>query len=218
MARPRDLFPRLGRLLYLEPEWGNQSVLARELGTTPSAIETWIHWMTFHRAIRFDGDRLEADRGRLLTLLTAARTTHLRPSPPFATNRSVDEIHDVLEAAGVRHVFGFFTAANRWSFFEPRDDCHVYVDRGRLGDLRDAIRPSGPVERRPTTVQPFVEPVSAIETLVRDGVPVTGLFETVVDLRAHPEGGAHADFLEKNVLPRLRRTDGSERPSLESGG
>lgn len=218
MARPRDLFPRLGQLLYLEPEWANQSALAQELGTTPSGIETWIHWMTFHRAVRFDGDRLEADRGRLLTLLAAARMTHVRPSPPFATNRSLDEIHDGLEAANVPHVFGFFTAANRWSFFEPRDDCHVYVDRGRLGDLRNAIQASETVERRPTTVQPFVEAVSAIETVVRDEVPVTGLFGTVVDLRAHPEGGAHADFLEKNVLPRLRRTDGSERPSLGPGG
>jgi hypothetical protein len=214
MARRRELFPRLGRLLFLEPQWPNQSELARRLETTPSAIETWIHWLAFHRAIRFESGRIEADRPRLLTLLAAARTANLRPAPPFTTTRSTAQIQELLHEQQVPHVFSFFTAANQWAFYEPRDDCHLYVDRGRMGVLRRLLGQREPPRRHPTTVQAYLEPVATIQATQRDGLPITGIFETVVDLRAHPEGGAHAAFLEKNVLPRLRRTDGSERPTL----
>lgn len=34
--------------------------------------------------------------------------------------------------------------------------------------------------------------------------PITDIFQTLLDLRARPEGGAPAGFREKNRLPRVR--------------
>lgn len=215
MGRPRELLPLLGRTLYLHPEWGTQTGLARRLNTTPSGVEPWIHWLSYHRAIRFESGRVHVDRPRLLTVLAAARMTNLRPVPPFTTTLSPTDIHDRLETERIPHVFGFFTAANQWSFFEPRSDCHLYVDRGRLRPVQRLLRQPAPTEQRPTTVQAYLEPLSAMTAISRGGLPITGLFETILDLRAHPEGGAHADFLEKNVLPRLRDKDAALGPSLD---
>ena len=40
---------------------------------------------------------------------------------------------------------------------------------------------------------------------MRDGHRVTTVFQTILDLRAHPEGGAHAAFLEAHMLDRSLR-------------
>lgn len=139
-----------------------------------------------------------------MTLLTATRMTHIRPTAPFTTTLTLEEAHLALERARIPHVFGFFTAANRWAFFEDRQDLHAYVDRGRLRTAQAALSRKAPPRARPVTVQLYVEPLRSIPVVMRGSLPITDVFQTALDLRAHPEGGAHADFLEKNTLPRLR--------------
>lgn len=210
VARPRELLHQLGRTLYLHPAWATRVEIARRLGTTSSALQPWLSWLMFHRALRFESERLLVDRPRLLTVLAAARMAHLRPADPFHSTLTGEQTHRELLQRQIPHVFGFFTAANQWAFYEERLDLHLYVDRGRMRDVQAALRRDTAVRERPVTVQLYVEATRTIPEIRRGPLAVTDVFQTILDLRAHPEGGAHADFLEKNVLPRWREKDATQ--------
>lgn len=208
MGRSPASFLRLGELLYFERSWPDRAAIAHRLGIHRAILSPWLNLLFYHRAIA-ERDGLRVDRGRLVTLLTAHRMASLRPEAPFEAAVDAEEAHRLLQAAGIPHCLGFFSAANLWSFFEPRADVHVYVPRGRVSSVRAALDQRGPRSRRPATVQVYVEGLAGLGRAERAGAPVTSPFQTVIDLRAHPEGGAHAAFLESNLLPRLRSAHGS---------
>lgn len=203
MADGETLFLSLGECLLRQPGWPDQAAIARAMSTSRSAIHPWVNHLLHHRALRFRGDRLEADRSRLMAVLTAHRIAAHRPEAPFRIALEPEAAHRALEGAGVPHCFAFFTAANQWAFYEPRRDLDLYVERGSLGRVREVLAPPpSRVRRAGGLAHPFLERVRAIPATARSGLPVTSPLLTVLDLRAHPEGGAHAAFLEEVVLPR----------------
>lgn len=211
MARSPASFLRLGEHLYLRPEWRDRATIAREMRVHQAVLTPWLHLLFYQRVLRERDGVLRVDRSRLLALMTAHRMASLRPEAPFEAATDVNEAHHRLDAAGVPHCFGFFSAANLWSFFEPRSDVHVYVPRGFVAATRRALMPGASRTRRPATVQLYIEGLPGLARTERSGLPVTSPFQTVVDLRAHPEGGAHAAFLEANLLPRVGGPHGTTR-------
>lgn len=199
----------LAEALFREEQWSSRSALAREIGTSPGALSTWADYLEFFRVLRDRPGGLEVDRRRLLSTLTAYRVANLRPERPARIQGDVEEVHERLDAQGLPHTFGMFTAANRWAFFEPHRDVHLYVDRGHRREVMaalDDLRASGPGASG--ELQMYVENLDALSSQDRQGLPVTSPLQTTIDLRAHPEGGAHADFLEENLLPRLQERSG----------
>lgn len=205
MARTSTLLMDLAEALHMRQSWASRADIAREIGTSPGAAATWLDYLEFYRVIRRGATGLSVDVNRLISTMTAYRAANLRPERPTAISSSPDELHARLAEAGIPHVFAMFTAANRWAFFEPIRDIHVYLPRGSRSDLHATIEePQARGRSASGELQVYTENLDALSTQQRDGYPVTSPLQTVLDLRAHPEGGAHAAFLEENLLPRIR--------------
>jgi hypothetical protein len=183
-------------------QFHDRADLARALGTTPSAVAPWAHRLAFHRILRDSPQGLTFDEDRLLNYLTSHRQANLQPQPEFFVPMAPEDAINRL--AGLPHVLCMFTAGNRWAFFEPRGDLHVYIDRANVPALRRRLVRARRRGRQDTRVQIYIESLSTISHIDRTGQPTTTPLFTTIDLRAHPEGGAHAEFLRQNLLPRLR--------------
>lgn len=202
MARGNHLLYEIAEAVFQGQTFNDRSHLARTLRTTASSIAPWAQRLVFHRVLQDTPEGLRFDEDRFLTYLTSLRVATLQPEPEFATPTAADDALDRLQ--GLPHVACMFTAGNSWVFFEPRRDLHVYVDRRSLPRLRSLL----PRSRRPSTgetrVQAYVESLHQIPHVARQRRPVTTPLFTTVDLRAHPEGGAQAEFLRRNLMPRVR--------------
>lgn len=201
--------PQGNRLLYQVAEavfrgrrFDDRSHLARALGTTPSSVAPWAQRLAFQRVMRDTPDGLQFDGDRFLAYLTSLRVATLQPEPPFSCPISPEDALDRLR--GTPFVTCMFTAGNSWAFFEPRRDLHVYVERRSLSHIRSLLPRTGRAAGQETRVQLYVESLRQLPHQDRQRRPVTTPLFTTIDLRAHPEGGAHAEFLRRNLLPRLR--------------
>lgn len=195
MARgPSMLYP-LAAALLRRVDWPGRAAVARHLGVHRASIQAWLDHFAHHRAIQEDGG-LGVDPDRLWSVLTAHRVAAQRPETAFHTIHEPAEASRRLDDAGVPHAFCMFTAANHYAFFEPRRQHQIYLPRQAIPVAR-TILGAGPGD----ALQVFHEAVEALPALTRAGTRITDPVLTVADLRAHPEGGAHASFLESN-LPR----------------
>lgn len=204
VARSSELLLPLGHALYLRPRWPSRVAIAAQLRTSPGALNPWVQYLTFHRAVREADHGLAADPDRLLQVLTAHRVANLRPEAPLRIAMDAREAHALFEARGVPHSLAMFSAANEWAFFEPRRDVQLYVPRAALPQLRRVLASVPARGAGQGLLQAFAEDLDRLEVQRRGGLPVTSPFQTVLDLRAHPEGGAHAAFLQEKLLPRLQ--------------
>ena len=203
MARGNQLLYEIAEAVFRGDAFDDRSHLARKLRTTASSIAPWAQRLVFHRVLRDTPDGLRFDEDRFLTYLTSLRIATLQPEPEFAVSMSADDAQDRLH--GLSYVSCMFTAGNSWAFFEPRRDVHVYVDRSSLPRLRSLLPRTTRPSANDTRVQVYVESLHQVPHVDRQRLPVTTPLFTTVDLRAHPEGGAHAEFLRRSLLPRLRR-------------
>lgn len=205
MAPASSLLVDLGELLYSKQEWSSRAEIAQAMDVHQQVITPWLNYLEFFRATRKREGEVHVVEDRLLATLANYRAGNLRPERARPIEGEPSEIHTLLEEVGVPHAFGMFTAANRWAFYEPHLDVHLYVSRSDRGSVRDALNPVSPGgSDGGGHLQVFHESLDGLATQDREGLPVTTPFQTILDLRAHPEGGAHADFLETNLLPRLR--------------
>lgn len=204
MPRTGTLLMELAETLVSRTRWTNRREIADEMATNRGTLAPWLDYLDFFRAIRGTSEGLEVHLDQLLSTMAAYRTANLRPARPRPIHSDVFRAHDRLVENDLDHVFCMFTAANRWAFFEPTSDVQVYVNRGDMSEATEALSASEPRGRRTGTLQIFLENLDGLSHQRREDLPVTSPLQTVIDLRAHPEGGAHADFLEKNLLPRLR--------------
>lgn len=207
MPPASTLLVDLGATLYRTQTWDNRAEIAKALGVHQQTVTPWLNYLEFYRAIQPGAEGISVSQDRLLSTIANYRAGQLRPHRPIPVAGSVEEIHDRLQEDGIPHAFCMFSAANRWAFFEPQRDVQLYIARSRRGDLKASLSDlrsdgDGPEAK----LRAFMENPEKIATQPREGIPVTRPFQTVVDLRAHPEGGAHADFLETNLLPRLEDT------------
>lgn len=212
MSRPSTLLMDLGEVLFRRQEWSNRAEIADAMDVSQQVLSRWLNYLEFYRVLRVRDSTITVSEDRLLSALASYRAGNLRPERPKPIQGDAEEIHARLDSAEVPHAFGMFTAANEWAFYEPHRHVQVYVagsDRTRMREALEPMRPQARQTRQTgSELQVFHEALEGVATQEREGLPVTTPFQTVVDLRAHPEGGAHADFLESNLLPRLEEAIG----------
>lgn len=170
------------------------SDLARELELPTSTVHEWFQQLRFQRALLDAPGGFIVDRPRLLAVLTAHRVARITPVAEVRASVTPATLATALDGASVPHVFAMLTAANAWAFFEPLRAIQLYVPRGEVATVRALMEPGD------VTVECFAENLREVPTARRGGLLVTSAFLTLLDCRAHPEGGAHAEFLERNVL------------------
>lgn len=178
------------------PEGGARGVAA-EVDVPYTTLIEWWRQLQFQRAILDSSGGARVDRPRLLQVLTAHRIARL--TPRFARRVAMDGhvASAILASQGIPHALAMLTAANEWTFFEPRREIQLYVPAARLTDVRRLL----PAETgAPFSLEVFSDNPEQLPVVERNGVPVTNPFLTLLDCRAHPEGGAHANFIERNVI------------------
>lgn len=199
MRARADEFLRFGEYLAHQdalPPRGARPV-ATTLGIPYTTLIEWWRHLEFHRAIFSSSSGNRVDRPRLLQVLTAHRVARLTPRLTRALAVDAHRASRILAREDIRHALAILSAANEWAFFEPRRDIQIYVAAADLTRVRNALpsEPDGPFRLEVFSDNPVHLPVAT-----RGGIPVTSQFLTLVDCRAHPEGGAHANFLERNVI------------------
>lgn len=158
-------------------------------------IEWWRHF-EFQRALIASPAGIQVDRPRILQVLTSHRLARLTPRFDRTIGMDARTASTILEERGIPHALGMLSAGNEWAFFEPRRDIQIYVAAGMLTRVRAAL-PAAPSGFR---LEVFSDNPEQLPIVTRGGVPITSQFLTLLDCRAHPEGGAHANFLERNVI------------------
>ncbi|MHB8586218.1 MAG: hypothetical protein ACYDDF_10355 [Thermoplasmatota archaeon] len=194
-----DDFLRFGEHLARHPVLG--AATARTMASTlhvpyTTLIEWWRH-MEFHRAILVSGQGTQVDRPRVLQILAAHRIAQLTPATTRRISTDAAASARALRQGGVPHALGMLSAANEWAFFEPRRSVQLFVPPAHLSQARHLLPsdPNGPIQ-----LELFRENLSRILTQRRGDLTVTTPFQTLIDCRAHPDGGAHASFLETQVI------------------
>lgn len=168
--------------------------VASRLHLPTSTVHEWVQQLRFQRAIVEASGGYHVDRPRLVATMTAHRIARIAPVAELSTSMDIEALARRLRQESIPHRFAMLTAANAWAFFEPRRSVQVYISRSSASALRSVLEPGS------TTVECFAENIAELPHATRGGIEVTSAFLTYLDCRAHPEGGAHASFLERNVL------------------
>lgn len=194
MPARTDAFLRFGESLAHVTGVARPAELARTLGVPLTTVQEWVRHLRFQRALFEAGPGYRVDRRQLLAVYTAHRVARLTPAFEVGTSLDAPEVGEALRRARIPHAFAMLTAANEWAFYESRRRHQVYVARSNLPRLRQLLPPGG------IQLEAFPENLATLSVRPRGGLDVTDAFLTYLDCRAHPEAGAHADFLEHNVL------------------
>ncbi|MGQ0535227.1 MAG: hypothetical protein ACT4PT_04055 [Methanobacteriota archaeon] len=135
-----------------------------------------------------------------MSVLTSHRVARVQPLFEGATFLKPHAFSTRLRELGIQHALCMLSAANEWAFYEPLYSIQLYIPRNQSARVhREARTGNIPVEV-------FAENFAELPTTTRSGTPVTSLFVTILDCRAHPTGGAHAAFLEGVLERREART------------
>lgn len=150
-----------------------------------------VRWMKYHGAVVERNRLYSVDLRRLLDLLAATRVSNLLPTRVLTSPLDPPALHARLQEARLDHVFAFSTAASLTAFFEPLENLQVYVEKGATRRVSEVVG-EGKIE-----VEVFED---RLETVPRqtsaDGLPITELLRTAIDVRSHPRGGAYATILQ----------------------
>ncbi len=194
-----DAFVRFGDRLARRPDLTGESArsLAAELDVPHSTVLEWWRHLDFHRAILTRGRTVTADRARLLQVYTAHRVSRLTPAQTRVIDFDASALARALTDAEVPYALAMLSAANEWAFFEPRRSIQLYLPRAGLSRMR---RFAPPASNGSYQLEVFVETLDNLPHQTRGGIRVTSPFQTLIDCRAHPEGGAHAAFIETQVM------------------
>lgn len=193
-------FLRLGQSLATRGEEPVRlATLRAKLEVSPSTLHGWVQQLRFQRALTQTNGGYQVDRARLLAFYTANRIARIAPITEIPVGLSAQRLSDLLRREGIPHALAMMSAANEWAFFEPRRTVELYLDRRIVPRVRDLL-PAGD-----GMAHFFHENLDDLPVATRARRPVTDLFLTVIDSRAHPEGGAHADFVDRNILQRAAR-------------
>jgi hypothetical protein len=194
-----DQFVRFGEHLARHTELGDSSAqaLSQTLDIPYTTVVEWWRHLEFQRAILVAARDVRVDRARLLQVLTAHRIARLSPSSVRSVAMDSRDVVRALSRENVPFALGMLSAANEWAFFEQRRSVQIYAPRQALADVRRLV-PSE--EDGPIRLEIFRENLAHLPVQRRGNVPVTSQFQTLLDCRAHPEGGAHAAFLETQVI------------------
>lgn len=192
-------FVRFGEHLARHTELGDSSAqaLSQALDIPYTTVVEWWRHLEFHRAILVAPRDVRVDRARLLQVLTAHRVARLSPSSVRQVSMDARGIARALTRASVPFALAMLSAANEWAFFEQRRSVQIYVPRQALADVRRLVPQE---DEGGVRLEIFRENLAHLPTQRRGSIPVTTQFQTLLDCRAHPEGGAHAAFLESQAI------------------
>ena len=168
--------------------------LAGELEVPLSTVNEWTRQLRFQRVLTSTPSGEFVDRPRLLQFYASTRVARLYPTATLRTRLRPSGLSQLLRRESIDHSLAMLAAANEWAFFEPRRRIELYVSRGDTRRVREVLPPGD------NEVDVFWENPAELPIERRGPAVVTSAFLTIVDCRAHPEGGAHAHFLEQNVM------------------
>lgn len=175
------------------------SDLADRLGVPQASVYEVTRWLRYHRALFLGEGRWVTDVPRLLDLLAATRLRDVVPARTLSTRLDLAGLHKALTAADIPYAFGYLTAANLHLYYQPEPRVFMFVQRGQATSARrllpDGERPLQLFERDLTRPEPAT---------ASNGLRMTDLFETAVDVRAHPDGGPHANLLQQTFETQYR--------------
>lgn len=161
-----------------------------------STFYNWFNQLQFQAVVTRRGSGFIVDRRRLIQFYAAHRVVRCRPAFEATVGTSGAQLLQHLQEQGHKNTaLGFLSAANEWAFFEPRRHTELYVGRQGISALRNSLPPGD------HPVQIFTENWGELPLANRPPAR-TNLFLTITDCHAHPEGGAHAAFLERELLWR----------------
>lgn len=184
---------KVSRRLLTPPRSTNIMQVARSLQPPVPQATAYkiVRWMKYHGAVSERENGYSVDLRRMLDLLAATRISTLLPNRVSKTHLDVEAFHKRLKEAQLDHIFAFATAANLTAYFEPLETIQVYVPTGASRKIAD-LAGKGDI-----TVEVFEERLHTIPRRESsDGLPITELLRTAIDVRAHPRGGAYATILE----------------------
>ncbi len=157
-----------------------------------------VRWMKYHGAVQDRRPGYSIDLRRMLDLLAATRISNLLPSRTTTTKLDPRALHERLAKEGLDHVFAFSTAANLTAYFEPLEAFQLYVPKGASRQLADLAG------RGRFSVEIFEEDLGRLPRQTSaDGLPITELLRTAIDVRAHPRGGSYATVLQDALAREL---------------
>lgn len=154
------------------------------------------------RFFRFHGGITAGTRPRVRWRRLAELTSHLRlpdivPARTTSTTLPPAEISHHLNKHGIRHAFGFTTAANRWAFFEPDPTAHLIVAPRHAKHTVDLLKKHD--AQGDSTVQVYVDDLDALRIEIFRMMPLTSRLQTWIDLTVFPHAGAHAAFFDQVI-------------------
>ncbi len=175
----------------------NASALLEAAEVSTSTLYRILGFYAYHRALDYAGTPLRADKKKIIALAGGLRADRAVPDTVIKQGPSLPETHRRLDADGIRHVFGFASAANLLSYFEPAGITSIYLAPGSKKKAKRILERKGR-----ETIHVHVEDMARIKAeTTAEEYPITSPVRTLIDLTTDPNGGAHAAFLEE-VLRR----------------
>jgi DNA-binding CsgD family transcriptional regulator len=183
---------RLLRLLIQGPDlWESQRQIADAADLTPPQVNVVLHHLQFQRLAKIRSEGVLIDRHALQEFFVNLRRTRLAPVAEVRAEKTAAE----LQADGGRAVLGLFTAANLHAPFENRNAIDVIVPPGTGRGFAAGVRQA----EGTVTVRVFEDSLKSLETARRPEGVLTSPLQTILDLKAVPEGSRFARFLASNA-------------------
>lgn len=205
MGRLPDSTYRLSRLLASRKRWDKliNAIHQARPKIPQSQAYRITQWLTFHAALVEGAPGYTVDVRRLLDTLAGVRRANLTPSRVLTTVPDPRRVTQALAEAKVRHAWGFATAANLHAFFEPLERLQLYVEAWDASGL-DRPRLEALLPRGAAPIEVYDDKVQELHLTEIARLPATELFETAIDVRAHPRAGAYADLLQRAIEEAAR--------------
>lgn len=190
MPSTTDNIQRIARFLLLGPRPFTINLIGELIQVPQPSVYEITRWLKYHRAIVQEGGYWVPDAHRLLGLVASTRRGDVVPARTLSTDGDAVRVHQILDRHQVRHAFGYLTAANLHLYYQPEPRIQLLVPSNQVTTARRAL----PEGDRPVEI--YARDLEHTGTQVlADGLPATDLLETAIDVRAHPDGGPHADIL-----------------------
>lgn len=153
-----------------------------------------------HGAVQTRRGRLERDPRRILTLQGGLRADRALPERAVGKGLPPLDASSTLDALGVRHAFGFQTAANLQAYFEPAGAHAIYLhgDSMTAARLTTEVSKALTTSRRATQQDPYdlyVDDLDRLDVVPGPKGPMTSPVQTLLDLAIHSRTAAHREFL-----------------------
>lgn len=186
-------------LLHAQITRAHAPTIAADLSMTPASVNEVLRFLRFHSGI---GPRPgnEVRWRRVAETFSHLRLAAMMPARQLHGPVDAHGAAELLDAAGVPHVFAFRTAANLWAYFEPEPQTHIIVSPTHLKAAKEALEGETTNRSRAPNTNLFADDIRSVPNTLRQDLQVTDRLMTWIDLRHFPFAGAHHAFFESVIM------------------